>query len=594
MYPCVQPSDAVAFRAALTKYMDGLKNNVIRPTKSDSGKLTPSANATAWWWKNVIVRKSTLEECAGERFELLMLALSTHALLRCTPPKGAHLSEQSAIDNEAVLKEVNSYSNAVFRFDTARRDWEQIARSLSHRQQTLQTVEASVSYGVVMSMLRQPGETPASKYASLATNKLLSLRDSILNDLRDTFWSGEDKRHALKALLELYGLTLDDTRNTEYQAAQNAITQIETSTNAAPVPPLPIAAAHHPTQLQHLRQPIVPLSQTAPTSENDSDREVSFSLVVERLAEERKRQESLRLALVQAKKRQAALQAKCDASTSHIDTEKHISFCSNLPDFTAHIGDLNLKPFNLAVDASPESHQSALGARIVRIRDSLPAWPAVPDPEAIPPPTIAPPIIAPTQIPVLPPTKSIFASKFKSTVRVVAPDAARKAVSRKSNVFKGRARRSSAFLRGHEILLHDEDNLQKMTFNDLDESTSFEMDPVSNTPRPKITKGIPLTPLTNVKHGIPRRSFDMDSRERSLTVALPRMSRAGLDLMNEDDEDGDEALHDPREVGEEEEDVYEGNSVSMTLKEILLNADATQFNLLGGEQMLADDSLEYW
>ncbi|KAJ7619989.1 hypothetical protein DFH06DRAFT_949532, partial [Mycena polygramma] len=40
------------------------------------------AKSVAWWWKDVVVRKSLLEECAGEQFERLVLALSTHALLK--------------------------------------------------------------------------------------------------------------------------------------------------------------------------------------------------------------------------------------------------------------------------------------------------------------------------------------------------------------------------------------------------------------------------------------------------------------------------------------------------------------------------------
>jgi hypothetical protein len=36
-----------------------------------------------WWWKDVPVRKSLLEECTGARFERLLLALSIHVLIVC-------------------------------------------------------------------------------------------------------------------------------------------------------------------------------------------------------------------------------------------------------------------------------------------------------------------------------------------------------------------------------------------------------------------------------------------------------------------------------------------------------------------------------
>ena len=75
-YPCSQPSDSVAFRAVLAKYLDALRNQAIRPetlpklqSTSSKGKCPPAPGTTPdpWWWKDVVVRRSLLEECTGNR-----------------------------------------------------------------------------------------------------------------------------------------------------------------------------------------------------------------------------------------------------------------------------------------------------------------------------------------------------------------------------------------------------------------------------------------------------------------------------------------------------------------------------------------------
>ncbi|KAI0255701.1 hypothetical protein BJV78DRAFT_566615 [Lactifluus subvellereus] len=91
-YPCSQPSDSVAFRAVLAKYLEGLRNQVVRPetlskSQSTSSKGKSSGLGTTlehWWWRDIVVRKSLLEECTGIRFERMIIALSTHALFANT------------------------------------------------------------------------------------------------------------------------------------------------------------------------------------------------------------------------------------------------------------------------------------------------------------------------------------------------------------------------------------------------------------------------------------------------------------------------------------------------------------------------------
>lgn len=50
-------------------------------TNSKQMKDSEPTPLYGWWWKDVLVRKSLLEECTGPRFERLLLALSIHVLL---------------------------------------------------------------------------------------------------------------------------------------------------------------------------------------------------------------------------------------------------------------------------------------------------------------------------------------------------------------------------------------------------------------------------------------------------------------------------------------------------------------------------------
>ncbi|PCH44503.1 hypothetical protein WOLCODRAFT_76672 [Wolfiporia cocos MD-104 SS10] len=95
-YPCLQPSDTTSFRISLAKYLEALRHSGMHPTPSEHRgpggareQLRHTAHGVAWWWKDVVVRRSLLEECSGERFERLILALSTHALLKIISNPGS-------------------------------------------------------------------------------------------------------------------------------------------------------------------------------------------------------------------------------------------------------------------------------------------------------------------------------------------------------------------------------------------------------------------------------------------------------------------------------------------------------------------------
>ncbi|EIW58312.1 uncharacterized protein TRAVEDRAFT_124273 [Trametes versicolor FP-101664 SS1] len=102
-YPCLQPSDTTAFRIALAKYVETIRNSIVHTTHAGEKPAEQKAKQPAspardeipaWWWRDVVVRKSILDECCGERFERLILALSSHAILKNTntsqPPSTLH------------------------------------------------------------------------------------------------------------------------------------------------------------------------------------------------------------------------------------------------------------------------------------------------------------------------------------------------------------------------------------------------------------------------------------------------------------------------------------------------------------------------
>lgn len=61
----------MAFRTSLAKYAEALRHrniyaNTSGPSKGNSNSKEPTTRV-AWWWKDVVVRKSLLEECSGDR-----------------------------------------------------------------------------------------------------------------------------------------------------------------------------------------------------------------------------------------------------------------------------------------------------------------------------------------------------------------------------------------------------------------------------------------------------------------------------------------------------------------------------------------------
>ncbi|KAI0313204.1 hypothetical protein OF83DRAFT_1142519, partial [Amylostereum chailletii] len=253
-YPCSQPSDSTAFRAGLTKYLEGVRAKATRTDSEDA--------SAGWWWKDVVVRKSTLEECAGERFERIIIALSSHALFSCAD--AAALASNDATKALALLVTLpQSYMDLKKSSDDERRAWERAAAVLRRRQHELRVLKENTT---VSTHHLNP------KYASHTTEALIALCKSTRENLQATQWSGDDGRRALDLLLGLAGF--DDIEASLKPAGLAPVvnvveaTPIHTKTKSLPLP-LPTAAAHHPQTLKKLLLPAVK-SHAHPPSQDPS------------------------------------------------------------------------------------------------------------------------------------------------------------------------------------------------------------------------------------------------------------------------------------------------------------------------------------
>lgn len=106
----------------------------------------------------------------------------------------------------------------------------------------------------------------ASRYSALSTDRLLALADSKLHELTKSHWHGRGA--GLDWLAELAGLRqLQPSSKSQVRLAEMKAPDSELQVNSlpsGPPPPLPIAAAHHPSHLRKLRKPIFPKVKTTP------------------------------------------------------------------------------------------------------------------------------------------------------------------------------------------------------------------------------------------------------------------------------------------------------------------------------------------
>ncbi|KAM5530821.1 hypothetical protein V8D89_015511 [Ganoderma adspersum] len=330
-YPCVQPADTAAYRIALAKYLERLRNAIVHTKHAhaaDPKGKRPASSAedevVARWWKDVVVRKSILDECSGDRFERLILALSSHAVLKNavrtetsslhppTPNLDASGQQVGEVRRDVGLLSMG-YATQLAAAQTTRFEWERSAALLAQRQ---------IDLAVIRGRIADPKLSVSSKYNGLTTDRLLALRDSRYQDLRRRSWQGDDGQSALRLVTDLAGLldsayasTAADSISSEdviTGAKSSSILPVQTSPETPP--PLPIAAAHHPAHLHSLGLPrSAPSLLLHPEGGDSQDEDGGPSTphsISERLAAIARVRGSLQDALLSTRNIQAQLQKR--------------------------------------------------------------------------------------------------------------------------------------------------------------------------------------------------------------------------------------------------------------------------------------------
>ncbi|KAH9967442.1 hypothetical protein BC827DRAFT_1174206 [Russula dissimulans] len=255
-YPCSQPSDSVAFRAVLTKYLEGLRNHVVRPeTLSKFQRTSPDP----WWWKDVVVRKSLLEECTGNRFERMIIALSTHALFANTSESLNVIASDVSAALTLLPTLPGAHVSLEARIHCARRAWGRSAALLQQRQADLKHPDSNAT-------ARCEVESNAM-LAALSLGELVSLCESKRDLLQRGGWQGETGRVCLDFVVRLAGLRWPELPAADAERVDDShlSSPEKISTNEDLLPPLPTAAAHHPQHMELFSSPVMQTSSGVTT-----------------------------------------------------------------------------------------------------------------------------------------------------------------------------------------------------------------------------------------------------------------------------------------------------------------------------------------
>ncbi|KIJ55194.1 hypothetical protein M422DRAFT_774281 [Sphaerobolus stellatus SS14] len=276
-YPCLQGSDSIAFRIHVTKYLEALRHSAVRsdvhnPTTSkiltkavtnsskskagddrtsdgNSRGPSPASNrkSPAWWWTNVMVRKSLLEECTGDRFEKLLLSLSTHVLsVRIPSESTLHPSSKDIpflIDT--LIQQPEAYSTLLLRcVETHGSRLRQMGR-LNSRASSLISLRTSLA-------LRP--QDPSGPRTDL--NRLANVRDSRKQEI-GSIWDANarhfglsdlDTNEVLEWILRVAGVAEPNSEIPSHRQSLLDENSLENTSNEGIIraQTLPIAAAHHP------------------------------------------------------------------------------------------------------------------------------------------------------------------------------------------------------------------------------------------------------------------------------------------------------------------------------------------------------------
>ncbi|KAJ7230315.1 hypothetical protein GGX14DRAFT_508091 [Mycena pura] len=536
IYPCSRPADTTIFRASLAKYLENLRHSSIAPIqkgRADAQVGGSSGAGNAWWWTDVVVRKSLLEECTGERFERLMLAFSTHALL-----KGSAVNLEPHETPSCLRDQPRIYVTRLAAFQSSQNSWARAASLLDQRQHDLQVLRGNLSC-----------YEDSQKYRSLSTERLLRLAESKLQDLLTERWAGSDGPGALKFFLESAGIT--KLGSLEVFCPRSA-KDIRDSTYGptvltSPPSPLPIAAAQHPTALRKLGKRILykdaigtmALCNVSPAPPSpqahatlafsgllDSEARMLQALT-DTVARTRKASTVLRARVARHTSTQLSTymaNAKTSLRSPGVDLwqdTQHISV-----DFAAKLTDSSFVSLGL----SPPSSEKSIEARIQEVREALrPAYSSAPT----------------TEQPSAPLSQPAAKRSPPHTPRARLRDDSSQTVRPATRIQPAERTRKQQHIPRLEKRLP---SAHRSNRSPVRSSTSQSESQVESDPEPVGA----ATPRAHAKHALKQ-------------VALRELS--------------DPALHSDEELAEDP--FIEGPSLSV--RDLLLQADTTHFDIIGDE-----------
>ncbi|KAF8799975.1 hypothetical protein BYT27DRAFT_7118735 [Phlegmacium glaucopus] len=583
-YPCIQPSETVAFRTSLAKYLDYLRHPTSG-TKSSNTQVQGKGSDMAWWWKDVIVRRSLLEE-----FERVLLALSTHALMKKSSTPIAWDATTSVFRSQPF-----TYANKLANYQLKRHTWSRRASFLTRRQEDLTKLQK-------LALL----STPSSRYASFSIQQLQAISESKMQDLLEGGWAGKEGRDALGLFIELVGLKSSTDGPEPLQEAVKDAPIVRPLSLCKQPSPLPVAAAHHPSHLKKFRRAIFQTKHaqtTEPPSRSHAEIKLSDSLESEKrtrqtLVDSLSRTQNHRVELL---KKLKALKSSIPSPTTH--TLDSWTFPSELV-----LGSFDWDPkptremfASLSLPVPHEDEELALETRIQRIReDLLTPHPPIPDPSA---PRLLPLETKTAKIQSLLPRPATA----ESISHVVTLSTPARSIKRKSIRFSmAQKGRPSLFrIGGMQDAI---DRLVDATEDHSDPESDSELSFATPKVKAKInriwTSGTPKSTLKNT----PRESFPMIRLLSEPSLSLPSLLSTELlgpeetDSLEQDVDftpmarrrDGGQSgtVNHPSEDADlyekpGDEDISDDDPPSMTLREILLDADASHFHLLGLSIFLA-------
>ncbi|KAF7964598.1 hypothetical protein HWV62_5089, partial [Athelia sp. TMB] len=417
-HPCASPGETTAFRTSLTKYLEGLRHDTLYPKSAPLARINTKGKAPevgveddfvqAWWWKDVLVRKSLLEECAGERFERMLLSFSTHALLKYissseTTPSNTVVNSENITGHIQIQR--RAYMSRLASYQDKWNAWELSASLLSRRAENLQ---------MLRDRLTDDSDSNSSVYNALATKKLLALADSRKQDLTQNGWLNAKGQRALDVLIELAGLAssalvpaiLDTSAIkagtskvvSKYFTGKCSKRASQPTDAPQAMQPLPIAAAHHPSALKAIRAPIFVTKTVARTSSSapvrtKSNAEVSLSA---ELRSTENMQTTLKDSLEHARRVGEEMRAKLNALQANLHAENHNTLGLWSPEGGTGLDlDLHKTPgpelvASMSLSHKLEANTQTLEDRVERIRQNLHQYPPVLAPAPAPQPSRLP------------------------------------------------------------------------------------------------------------------------------------------------------------------------------------------------------------